>query len=54
MFSLENGTFGSIIREPEIDKLAEYYSLDKNFLREKAICFVAERKGNVPVLTRTL
>lgn len=46
MFALENGTFGSYIREREIRIIAEYYGIDKNFLMEKATCFVVERKGN--------
>ncbi len=45
MYSLENGTFGGLIRDQEIQKLSDYYGLNKRFLMEKAKCFVAERKG---------
>jgi hypothetical protein len=48
MFSLENGTFGLIIDE-EIEKLSNYYDIDKQYLMEKARCFVAERKGKAQV-----
>ena len=48
MFTLENGTFGLIMDE-EISKLAEYYDMDKEFLMEKARCFVSERKGRAHV-----
>lgn len=45
MYSLENGTFGGLIKDQEIQKLSEYYGMDKKFLMDKAKCFVAERKG---------
>lgn len=44
---LENGTLTKFIRESEVEILAQYYELDKQFLLEKAICFIVARKGNL-------
>jgi len=41
---LEKGILTKFIRYSEVEKLAQYYELDKQFLLEKAICFIVERK----------
>lgn len=44
---LEKGILTKFIRESEVEILAQYYELDKQFLLEKAICFIVARKGNL-------
>lgn len=44
---LEMGKVSKFIRASEVEKLAQYYELDTQFLLEKAICFIVERKGNL-------
>lgn len=46
MFTFENGIFGNGIKDEEMEKISTYYGIDKDFLTEKAICFLAERKGS--------